>query len=201
MGIQIPKTYEPAEVESRLYRWWEESGWFRADSASEAETYSIVMPPPNVTGSLHMGHALNSTLQDILCRWKRMMGCTVLWLPGTDHAGIATQNVVERRLAEEGRHRTELGREKFEELVWKWKERSEKKILGQIRTLGCSCDWSRLRFTLDEGLSRAVREVFVRLFEEGLIYRGDYLVNWCPRCSTAISDLEVEYEAAHGKLW
>lgn len=201
MGIQIPKTYEPADVESRLYRWWEESGWFRADSASKAETFSIVMPPPNVTGSLHMGHALNCTLQDILCRWKRMMGCNVLWLPGTDHAGIATQNVVERRLAEEGRHRTELGREKFEELVWEWKERSEKKILGQIRTLGSSCDWSRLRFTLDEGLSRAVREVFVRLYDEGLIYRGDYLVNWCPRCSTAISDLEVEYEAKQGKLW
>jgi valyl-tRNA synthetase len=201
LGIQIPKTYEPADVESRLYQWWERQGWFRADSDSEAETFSIVMPPPNVTGSLHMGHALNCTLQDILCRWKRMMGCNVLWLPGTDHAGIATQNVVERRLAEEGRHRTELGREKFEELVWEWKERSEKNILGQIRTLGCSCDWSRLRFTLDEGLSRAVREVFVRLYDEGLIYRGDYLVNWCPRCSTAISDLEVEYEAKQGKLW
>jgi len=148
-----------------------------------------------------MGHALNITLHDVLVRWKRMKGFDVLWLPGTDHAGIATQNVVERRLAGQGLHRTDLGREKFEAVVWDWKEQAENNILTQIRRLGCSCDWSRKRFTLDEGLSRAVREVFVRLYEDGLIYRGEYLVNWCPRCSTAISDLEVNYEPAQGHLW
>ena len=201
MPKKISKAYEPAEVEKRWYVWWEEQGFFRADSESDQTAYSIVIPPPNVTGRLHMGHALNITLQDLLVRWKRMKGLNVLWLPGTDHAGIATQNVVERELAEQGKKRTDLGREAFEEMVWKWKEEAEENILGQIRRLGCSCDWSRRRFTLDEGLSRAVREVFVRLYEDGLIYRGEYLVNWCPRCTTAISDLEVEYQRVEGKLW
>jgi len=198
---KIPKVYEPAEVEKRWYAWWEEQGFFRANSDSDRAAYSIVIPPPNVTGRLHMGHALNITLQDLLVRWKRMKGLNVLWLPGTDHAGIATQNVVELQLAEEGKRRTDLGREAFEKVVWKWKEEAESNILGQLRRLGCSCDWSRLRFTLDEGLSHAVREVFVRLYEDGLIYRGEYLVNWCPRCTTAISDLEVEYQEVQGKLW
>jgi valyl-tRNA synthetase len=198
---QLPKAYEPAQAEAKWYAWWEARGYFQAHLDSPAQRYSIVLPPPNVTGSLHMGHALNITLHDILVRWKRMNGFDVLWLPGTDHAGIATQNVVERRLAAEGVHRTDLGREKFEQVVWQWKDQAENNILTQIRRLGCSCDWSRKRFTLDEGLSRAVREVFVRLYNDGLIYRGEYLVNWCPRCSTAISDLEVNYEPTEGRLW
>ena len=201
MSKSIPKAYEPVEVEKRWYEWWKEHDLFHADPDSGESAYSMVMPPPNVTGSLHMGHALNITLQDIVIRWRRMQGQNVLWLPGTDHAGIATQNVVERRLAEEGKKRTDLGRVEFEKIVWKWKEYAEKEILTQIERLGCSCDWSRKRFTLDKGLSRAVREVFVQLYDDGLIYRGEYLVNWCPRCTTAISDLEVEYEPTQGKLW
>ncbi len=197
----IPTAYQAAEVERKWYAYWLEKNKFVADVGSSRPAYSIVLPPPNVTGSLHMGHALNITLQDILIRWKRMKGFNVLWVPGTDHAGIATQNVVERQLAEEGLHRRDLGREEFEARVWAWKEVAEKRILGQMRRLGCACDWSRTRFTLDDGLSRAVREVFVRLYEEGLVYRGEYIVNWCPRCSTAISDLEVEYTSAKGKLW
>ncbi len=201
MSIEIPKAYDPSDVEERLYQWWGQEGFFRPDVESEQPAYSMVLPPPNVTGSLHMGHALNITLQDILARWRRMQGRNVLWVPGTDHAGIATQNVVERQLAEQGKHRADIGRERFEALVWEWKEKAESNILRQIRRLGCSCDWSRKRFTFDEGLSRAVREVFVRLYDDGLIYRGEYLVNWCPRCGTAISDLEVEYESAEGNLW
>ncbi|MDA2926891.1 valine--tRNA ligase [Acidobacteria bacterium AH-259-G07] len=201
MTKNIPKAYEPAEAEKKWYTWWEKQGLFQAHPGSGKAAYSIVLPPPNVTGSLHMGHALNITLQDIIIRWKRMQGFDVLWLPGTDHAGIATQNVVERHLAEQGKKRTDLGREKFEQIVWQWKEKAETDILNQIRRLGCSCDWSRNRFTFDDGLSRAVREVFVRLYQDGLIYRGEYLVNWCPRCTTAISDLEVEYEPTQGKLW
>ena len=198
---QIPKSYNGPEVERKWSEYWLENRFFEADPSSEDPPYSIVIPPPNVTGVLHMGHALNITIQDILARWQRMKGRNVLWLPGTDHAGIATQNVVERHLAAEGRHREELGREKFEEVVWRWKEEYEPRILGQIQRLGGSCDWSRTRFTMDEGLSQAVREVFVQLYEEGLIYRGEYLVNWCPRCSTAISDLEVIHQPAAGKLW
>jgi len=201
VGIEIPKSYEPKGKEEERYEWWVERGYFRADADAEGEPFCMVMPPPNVTGSLHMGHALNMTLQDILARWKRMQGFNVLWVPGTDHAGIATQNVVERQLAEKGLHRTELGREKFEALVWEWKEEAQKNILRQVRRLGGSCDWSRERFTLDEGLSRAVREVFVHLYRDGLIYRGEYLVNWCLRCGTAISDLEVEYRETAGHLW
>ncbi len=172
MRQEIPKAYEPHEVEKKWYPLWEQSGYFRADVNRPGPRYSIVLPPPNVTGSLHMGHALNITLHDVLVRWKRMSGFDVLWLPGTDHAGIATQNVVERRLAAQKLHRTDLGREKFEATVWEWKEQAENNILTQIRRLGCSCDWSRQRFTLDEGLSRAVREVFVRLYEDGLDLPG-----------------------------
>ena len=190
----LPKAYEPKATEEKWYRYWEEKNLFRAEAVSEKKPFCIVIPPPNVTGFLHMGHALNNTLQDILCRYKRMKGYNVLWQPGTDHAGIATQNVVERDLASKGTDRHEVGREKFIELVWEWKKKYGGMIINQLKRLGSSCDWSRERFTMDEGLSRAVREVFVELYEQGLIYRGDYIINWCPRCHTALADLEVEHE-------
>jgi valyl-tRNA synthetase len=190
----ISDRYEPTAVEQRWYPLWEARGYFRADPASPGRPFSIVMPPPNVTGSLHMGHGLDITLQDILVRTKRMDGFNTLWVPGTDHAGIATQVVVERQLAAEGRTKDELGREAFVERVWRWKEQSGGTITRQLRQLGASCDWSRERFTMDSGLSRAVRETFVHLWEQGLIYRDDYIVNWCPRCRTVLSDLEVERE-------
>jgi valyl-tRNA synthetase len=198
---ELAKVYEPKDVETKWYHEWETKGYFHAEAPSAKSPYSIVIPPPNITGVLHMGHALNNTLQDILCRWKRMNGCNVLWMPGTDHAGIATQNVVERQLAAEGKDRFALGREAFIERVWKWKEESGGQIIGQLKKLGASCDWERERFTMDAGLSRAVREVFVRLFEEGLIYRDNRLINWCPRCHTALSDIEVEHEEQKGNLW
>lgn len=197
----LPKTYNPNEIESKWYEIWTKTGCFKADEHKTNLEYSIVIPPPNVTGSLHMGHALNNTLQDILIRYHRMKGCNTLWMPGMDHAGIATQNVVERQLATEGLTRQDLGRDKFVERVWEWKEHSGGVIINQLKRLGCSCDWDRERFTMDEGLSNAVREVFVKLFEEGLIYRGDYIVNWCPRCHTALSDLEVEHQETPGSLW
>jgi valyl-tRNA synthetase len=197
----LDKSYDPHQVEDKWYRYWEEHGYFRADEDSEEKAYSIVIPPPNVTGVLHIGHALNNTLQDILVRFKRMEGYNVLWMPGTDHAGIATQNVVEKQLLEEGLDRHSLGREKFNERVWKWKEQSGGTIIGQLKKLGASCDWSRERFTMDEGLSEAVKEVFVRLYQEGLIYRSHYIINWCPRCQTALSDLEVEHHEVSGKLY
>ena len=170
-------------------------------TTSDRKPFCIVIPPPNVTGMLHMGHALNNTLQDIMTRFRRMQGYNALWMPGMDHAGIATQNVVEQELAREGKTRHDLGREKFIERVWKWKEKYGGVIMNQLKRLGCSCDWERERFTMDEGLSRAVREVFVRLCHDGLIYQGDYIVNWCPRCHTAISDLEVEFEQEKSNLW
>jgi valyl-tRNA synthetase len=190
----IPDRYEPAAVEDRWYPQWEQRGYFRAHPDSPKPPYCIVIPPPNVTGALHMGHAFTFTLQDVLIRFKRMDGFDVLWQPGTDHAGIATQVVVERQLAAEGKKKEDLGREAFVARVWRWTEESGGTILRQLRRLGASCDWERLRFTLDAGLSRAVREEFVRLYEEGLIYRDDYIVNWCPRCQTVLSDLEVERE-------
>ncbi|MFH0826236.1 MAG: valine--tRNA ligase, partial [Pseudomonadota bacterium] len=197
----LPKAYDPAEIEKRWYAFWEENKCFHAAPDKTGKEYSIVIPPPNVTGSLHMGHALNNTLQDILIRYHRMNGHNTLWMPGMDHAGIATQNVVERQLGQEGLRREDLGREKFIERVWTWKEHSGGVILNQLKRLGCSCDWDRERFTMDAGLSKAVREVFVRLYEEGLIYQGDYIVNWCPRCYTALSDLEVEHDQSQGNLW
>jgi len=200
MVKELAKIYEPLDVEKRWYAEWEGKGYFRA-AASDRKPYSIVIPPPNVTGALHMGHALNNTLQDILCRRKRMQGYNVLWMPGTDHAGIATQNVVERQLAAEKKDRHELGRDAFIERVWKWKGESGGQIIGQLKRLGASCDWERERFTMDEGLSRAVRTVFVRLYGEGLIYRANRLINWCPRCHTALSDIEVEHEEKKGHLW
>ncbi len=193
--------YDPEGVEGRWYRFWEKRDLFRADEHSAAAPYCIVIPPPNVTGSLHMGHALNNTLQDILIRWHRMRGDSTLWMPGTDHAGIATQNVVERQLRQEGLTRDQIGRDAFVERVWKWRRESGGTIIRQLRTLGASCDWKRERFTLDPGLSNAVREVFCQLYEAGLVYRGDYIINWCPRCRTALSDLEVEYQERNGKLW
>src|SRR5690606_8940670 len=199
----LQKTYQPAEVEKRIYQEWENAGAFRAGRPDRvgAEPYCIVIPPPNVTGSLHMGHALNNTLQDILCRFERMRGKDVLWQPGTDHAGIATQMVVERQLMEQQIQRRDLGREKFVEKVWEWKEQSGGMIINQLKRLGASCDWSRERFTMDEGLSRAVLKVFVELYKRGLIYKDKRLVNWDPRFQSAISDLEVIQVEVKGNLW
>jgi valyl-tRNA synthetase len=198
---ELPKAYEPASVEDKWYRVWLARGYFHGDEKRPGKTFSMVIPPPNVTGSLHMGHALNNTIQDILCRHHRMLGDVTLWIPGTDHAGIATQNVVERQLAAEGTDRRALGREKFVERVWSWKKESGSTITRQLARLGVSCDWKRERFTMDQGLSRAVREVFVTLYEEGLIYRDRYLINWCPRCRTALSDLEAEHQDTAGNLY
>jgi valyl-tRNA synthetase len=198
---KLPKAYEPSQVEGRWYEHWERAGYFTADAASGKPRFSIVIPPPNVTGSLHIGHAFTLTLQDVIVRFKRMSGHDVLWLPGLDHAGIGTQFVVERQLAEEGKRKEDLGREAFERRIWAWKEESGGTILRQFRQMGYSVDWTRERFTLDPMLSRAVREAFVALWEQGLVYRGDYIVNWCPRCVTALSDLEVEAEPEAGSLW
>lgn len=198
----MEKAYEPKTVESKWYSFWESAGHFHAPDSPKKKTYCIVIPPPNVTGALHMGHALNNTLQDILIRWKRMQGFATLWQPGTDHAGIATQNVVERELLKaEKKRRHDIGREALIERIWKWKEQYGNRILDQLKRMGCSCDWQRTRFTLDEGLSQAVRECFVRLYDEGLIYRGKYIVNWCPRCQTALADDEVDHKDEKGHLW
>jgi len=197
----LNKSYEPKEFEQRWYSFWESREFFKADAASEKPVFSIVIPPPNVTGSLHMGHALQHTLHDILVRWKRMNGFNTLWLPGTDHASIAVHYVLDKQLEDEKKNRFDLGRDEFMRIAWEWKKTSGGTILNQMRRMGVSCDWSRERFTMDEGLSRAVTEVFVRLYEEGLIYRGEYIVNWCPRCKTAISDLEVVYKPSNGHLW
>jgi valyl-tRNA synthetase len=198
---RIADRYDPKQVEERWYRLWQDRGYFHADAASPKKPYCIVIPPPNVTGSLHMGHALDNTIQDILIRWKRMDGYNALWVPGTDHAGIATQYVVERQLAAEGKTKEDLGRDAFIARVWKWKEESGGTIIRQLQRLGASCDWERLRFTMDPGLSEAVREVFVRLWEEGLLYRGDYIVNWCTRCRTVLSELEVEHAERDAQLF
>src|SRR5574338_298327 len=198
--MHLAKTYSHFEVESKWYRHWVDQQFF-APAAGAGRPYAIVIPPPNVTGSLHMGHALNNTLQDILVRRARMQGKDVLWQPGTDHAGIATQMIVERQLASEGETRHGLGRERFVERVWAWKARSGGAIIGQLRRLGASCDWSRERFTMDEGLSAAVGKVFVDLYRAGAIYRSKRLVNWDPLLHTAISDLEVEQREVRGRLW
>ncbi|MGI6143917.1 MAG: valine--tRNA ligase [bacterium] len=197
----LPTVYDPKVVEDKWYQYWIEGDYFKPEIDPEQEPFTIVIPPPNVTGALHMGHALDNTIQDVLIRWKRMTGVPTLWLPGTDHAGIATQAKVVASLAEEGLTPHDVGREKFLERTWQWKEQYGGRIIEQLKRLGASCDWSRERFTMDEGCSRAVREVFVSLFEKGLIYRGDYIINWCPRCGTAVSDIEVEHEETEGKLW
>jgi valyl-tRNA synthetase len=198
---ELPKTYDAKAAEAKWYAWWLERKCFRGDPARGGDPYCIVIPPPNVTGILHMGHALNNTAQDVLARWRRMQGRNVVWVPGTDHAGIATQNVVERQLKKEGVSRQDLGREAFVARVWQWKEQYGSTIVNQLKRLGASCDWDRLRFTMDEGLSDAVKEVFIRLYEKGLIYRGEYIINWCPRCQTALSDEESEHRETHGKLY
>lgn len=199
---ELSPVYNPKAVEDSWYQFWSDHHLFQAKNGkNKDENYSIVMPPPNITGSLHIGHALNNTLQDIMIRWKRMQGFNVLWLPGTDHAGIATQNVVEREVAKEGKTRYDLGREKFIERAWQWREEYGSNIINQLKKMGCSCDWSRLRFTLDEGLSKAVRKVFITLYREGLIYRSNYVINWCPRCQTALADIEVEQREEKSKLY
>jgi len=197
----IPSRYNPKDIEKSLYSKWESEGLFHVEPASGKKPFTIVMPPPNVTGILHMGHALNNTLQDILIRWKRMQGFTSLWVPGTDHAGIATQNVVEKKLVKEGKTRNDLGREKFVDEVWKWRKEYGSTIINQLKRLACSCDWKRTRFTMDKGLSEAVLEAFVQLYNKGLIYRGNYIINWCPRCQTALSDEEAPHVDTEGKLY
>ncbi|MCI6101172.1 MAG: valine--tRNA ligase [Selenomonas sp.] len=201
LGNNIPKVYDPQSFEKKWYKFWEENKFFHAEVDKSKKPYSMVIPPPNVTGQLHMGHALDNTLQDILIRYHRMQGYNTVWIPGCDHAGIATQAKVEGKLREEGTNRYELGREKFLERVWDWKEKFGSRIMFQLRSLGSSLDWDRERFTMDEGCSRAVREVFVSLYEQGLIYQGTRITNWCPSCNTAISDIEVEHETEQGHLW
>ena len=201
MDRELPKVYEPQQVENRIYKMWEEGGYFRPADDKDAKSFTIVMPPPNVTGQLHMGHAMDATLQDTLIRFKRMQGYSTLWLPGVDHAGIATQIKVEEELRKEGLTRYDLGREKFLERVWDWKHKYGNRIVEQQKKLGASCDWERARFTMDEGCSAAVREVFVSLYEKGLIYKGSRIINWCPHCVTALSDAEVEYLDKPGYMW
>ncbi len=198
---ELPKVYDPKAVEGKIYDMWLEHNYFRGEADPEKEPFTIVIPPPNVTSHLHIGHACDDTLQDILIRAKRMQGYAALWIPGTDHAGIATQIKVEEKLRGEGLTRYDLGREKFLEEVWAWKEMYGGRIINQLKKLGCSCDWSRERFTMDEGCSKAVRRVFVSLYEKGLLYKGSRIVNWCPKCVTALSDVEVEYEEKPGNLW
>lgn len=201
MSREIPKTYSPSEIEDKWYKFWLDKKLFEARVNPEKKPYTVVIPPPNITGILTMGHVLNNSIQDAFVRWKRMKGYEACWVPGTDHAGIATQNVVEKSLAKEGKDRHALGREKFVELVWKWRENYGGAIIKQLKKLGVSCDWTRERFTMDSGLSHAVQEVFVRLYKKGLVYRGKYIVNWCPKDHTAISDDEVEYQEKNGKLY
>ncbi len=202
MPHDLPKAYEPSAIEPRWAEYWVQEKIFYVEtpaSGSPQESFTITLPPPNVTGNLHMGHMLEHTEIDIIVRWKRMLGLRTLWLPGTDHAGIATQLMVERQLAAEGKNRRDIGREAFIARVWDWKQHYGGVILKQMKRLGASVDWSREYFTMDERMSRAVREAFVRLYEEGLIYRGKYIVNWCPRCATAVSDLEVVHEEDSGQ--
>src|ERR1700720_1896962 len=204
MPHELPKAYEPGAIEARWAEYWVQEKLFHVETPAPGDSrpvFTLLLPPPNVTGRLHMGHMMEQTQMDVIVRWHRMRGFVSLWLPGTDHAGIATQMLVERQLASGGKKRREMGREKFLERVWEWRREYGGAILDQMKRLGASVDWDREYFTMDEGLSRAVREVFVRLYEDGLIYRGKYIVNWCPRCETAISDLEVKHEEVQGKLY
>ncbi|MBR5000893.1 MAG: class I tRNA ligase family protein, partial [Firmicutes bacterium] len=202
MEKNLAKTYSPKDFEDRIYQSWEESKAFHAEVDEDKKPFTIVMPPPNITGQLHMGHALDQTLQDVLTRWKRMQGFSALWLPGTDHASIATEvKVVEKIRAEEGKSKEELGREEFLKRAWAWKEEFGGRINKQIRKLGSSCDWDRERFTMDEGCNKAVVEHFIRLYNKGLIYKGNRIINWCPVCGTSLSDAEVEHEDKPGKYW
>ncbi len=201
MAEELAKTYDPSEVEDRIYKFWLDENFFHAEVDANKEPYTIVIPPPNITGQLHMGHALDDTLQDILIRYKRMQGYSALWLPGTDHASIATEAKIVEAMKKEGLTKEELGREKFLERAWAWKEQYGGRIISQLKKLGASCDWERERFTLDEGCSNAVREVFVRLYQKELIYRGERIINWCPHCLTSISDAEVVYNESEGSFW
>jgi len=198
---KVEKRYEPEEIEKKWQKFWEEKDYFSPRPGEKRDTFSMVMPPPNITGILHMGHALNNTLQDIIARFKRMQGYEVLWIPGIDHAGIATQNVMEKELAKKGLNRQKIGREEFNKKIWEWKEKYGERIFSQLKRLGISCSWKNKSFTMDKKHSKAVREVFVRLYKQGYIYRGNYIINWCPRCQTALSDIEVEYEEKIGKLY
>ena len=201
MKKELQKVYSPKEFEDKIYQFWMAHDYFKAERDPQKTPYTIVIPPPNITGKLHMGHALDETLQDILIRTKRMQGYAALWVPGTDHASIATEAKIVEAMREEGLSKEDLGREGFLKRAWAWKEQYGGHIIGQLKKLGSSCDWSRERFTLDEGCSQAVREVFVNLYEKGLIYRGERMVNWCPHCLTTISDAEVEYEDQAGHFW
>ena len=201
MSKELSKTYDPKDIEDRLYKNWEEKGYFHAEVDRSKKPFTIVMPPPNITGQLHMGHALDNTLQDILTRFKRMQGYSALWLPGTDHASIATEAKVVEKLAKEGITKEDIGREKFLDEVWDWKKEYGGRIVKQLRKMGSSADWQRERFTMDEGCNEAVKEVFVNLYNKKLIYRGERIINWCPHCLTSISDAEVEYEDQAGHFW
>ena len=194
MSKELAKAYEPKEVEGRIYDFWLKNRYFHAEADHDKKPYTIMMPPPNVTDQLHVGHAMTMTTQDVLIRWKRMQGYSALWLPGTDHAALATEVKIVEAMAKEGIKKEDLGRDKFMERAWAWNEKYGGRITEQLKLLGSSADWDRQRFTLDEGCSRAVREVFCRLYEKDLIYRGDRIINWCPKCGTSISDAEVEYE-------
>ena len=201
MKKELAKTYSPKDFEDRIYREWEENNYFYADIDPKKKPYSIVMPPPNITGQLHMGHALDCTLQDILIRFKRMQGYCALWLPGTDHAALATEAKIVSAMKEEGVTKYDLGRDGFMERAWAWNDKYGGRIKEQQRNMGTSCDWSRDRFTMDEGCSKAVQKVFIDLYEKGLIYRGERIINWCPNCKTSISDIETEYEEQDGFFW
>ena len=201
MAKEVEKDYKPADMEKRTYDKWLEKKYFHAEVDRDKKPFTIVMPPPNITGQLHMGHALDNTLQDILIRFKRMQGYEALWVPGTDHASIATEAKVVEKLAKEGIKKEDIGREKFLEHVWDWKKQYGGRIVEQLKKIGSSCDWDRERFTMDEGCSKAVKEVFIKLYNKGLIYRGERIINWCPHCLTSISDAEVEYEDQAGHFW
>ena len=197
----MEKNYSPSDIEGRLYEKWQKNGYFHAEVNPDKKPFTIVMPPPNITGKLHMGHALDNTMQDILIRYKRMSGYEALWVPGTDHASISTEVKVTNALKEEGKDKKEIGREAFLKRTWEWKEEYGGTIISQLKKIGSSCDWDRERFTMDEGLSGAVTKAFVNLYEKGLIYRGSKIINWCPVCKTSISDAEVEYEEQKGHFW
>ena len=201
MARELAKQYDPKEVEDRIYKQWLDGKYFHAKCEKDKPTYTIVIPPPNITGQLHMGHALDNTLQDILIRFKRMQGYDTLWVPGTDHASIATEAKIVEKMREEGLTKEDVGRDGFLERAWDWKKQYGGRIIEQLKKMGSSCDWDRERFTLDEGCNKAVKEVFVRLYEKGLIYRGERIINWCPHCKTSISDAEVEYEEQSGHFW
>jgi len=201
MGKELAKAYEPHEVEERIYEFWLKGNYFHTEVDEKKKPYTIVIPPPNITGQLHMGHALDETLQDILIRWRRMQGYAALWLPGTDHSSIATEAKIVEKMKEEGVTKEDIGRDGFMQRAWKWKEKYGGTIISQIKKMGCSCDWERERFTLDAGCSKAVKEVFVSLYDQGLIYRGERMINWCPNCVTSISDAEVDFTEKDGNFW